>query len=155
MICHKIPFISMCITFKICVTFVNKFVNGFDEYSLGHENEKWFSTIITFEIFLTFMNDLMCTLRRWEWENDFPQASHLKSFWSSWMVYKGFKKIQMWWIAITVAKISPNHLICKYIYELFMIWFCPNKFTEFEWTWSLKIFGWILDHNCNICGFFL
>ena len=40
MICHKIPFISMCITFKICVTFVNKFVNGFDEYSLGHENEK-------------------------------------------------------------------------------------------------------------------
>ena len=60
----------------------------------------------------------------------------------------------MWWIAITVAKISPNHLICKYIYELFMIWFRPNKFTEFEWTWSLKIFGWILDHNCNICGFF-
>ena len=28
---------------------------------------------------------LMCTLRWWEWENNFAQVSHLKSFWSSWL----------------------------------------------------------------------
>ena len=110
---------------------------------------KLFSTIITFEIFLTFMNDLMCTLRRWEWENDFPQASHLKSFWSSWMVYKGFKKIQMWWIVNTVAKISPNHLICEYIYKLFMIWFHPNKFTDFVMI-SDHTYPYFLVHKVRV-----
>ena len=71
---------------------------------------KWFNTSFAFEIFVTFMNGFDVFPQ----STDFPQESHLKSLWPSWIVTRHFS----WCLPQKCLKLKPIGLV--FILEQFL-----------------------------------